>query len=241
MSIVCVYTNKHRPFNAKKILQSVRGQSVPVRIIALDASAGTEKALPVEAARLCDEVVKIEDDPGPTLRFRFASQLSGYDYVYFQVDDHAPGETYVEYLLRCADECGDWWATIGQDGRRVSGEALGRRRMVSAEGRTACDVITSCELARLADMRHAVAFMERMQATYGDEVSAQEDDMYLCFGIQMARQAPCFTTIKPEWLKDSWRRHKLYAPNALCARPDHHERRDRFVRQAMALGWRSYA
>jgi hypothetical protein len=69
-------------------------------------------------------------------------------------------------------------------------------------------------------------------------VSLFEDDLILCFGLQKATGLPSMLTPAcPTW-DESWRFRRLNDTDALCARPDHRERRDEFVRQAWACGWR---
>lgn len=256
--VLATVVNYRRPGNIPIVLKALRAQSVPLHVSLVECSPDTEFALPLDFHKQADSYFAIQHNLGPCSRFLPPLMLTGFDYTYFQVDDFAPGCQYVEHLLRTADALRGEFATIGQEGRNVGFyQAKGRsqrqfglcheRICDDGESPVTCDVVTTSELCRTAYMVHAIEFRNDMIERHGiriegdDEtgVSLFEDDLILCFGIQRQTGWPSYATTRPIGDNRSWKARRLPAPYALCARENHHELRDRFVRQAMECAWTS--
>jgi hypothetical protein len=245
-SVLSVLINWKRPANCLRVLRAIREQSVASYIALVECSPDTEFAAPPEARQLADIVFTVNQNLGPCSRFIPPLALQEYRYTFFAVDDHVPGPRHLEWLLQCAKQLDNNFATIGQDGRRTSGDTISRRRVRMQPGiPTPCDFITSSELCMTAWLPFVANFRADLTKEYGSDISQFEDDLFLCFGIQCHIKmrwgvaAPCYLTPDPLSIEQSWRASRLHAPHALCGRENHHEIRDLFVRRAMEFGWSS--
>jgi hypothetical protein len=238
--VIAPLINWRRPRNIPIILEALRAQSVTVHVSLVECAPGTEWELPASVAARFDSVFTIRDNIGPCSRFVPPLMLPGFDHVWFTTDDYAPGPKALEWFLRSADFAKYRFATIGQDGRRVNSDNQlgGMRVKMTNSYLPPVDVVTTYELMLTANLPAAIEFRNELDARFGDQVSLTEDDLILCLGVQRATGLPSVLTLAPPTDAESWRQRQLPAPNALCSRPDHRERRDRFVRQAMEIGWK---
>lgn len=245
--VLAVIINWRRPQNLPLIVGALRAQTVPLHICVIECAPGTEFALPPDQLHsLADTVFTVNRNFGPMSRLIPALAFTEYEYVFFQVDDFAPGPRCVEHFLLTARHMHNQFATLGQDGRRVdmASKSLSGRRVRMHE--TECvpvDAVTSSELVRSDAIQYAIDFRWKMIRRHGIEnVSLFEDDLFLCFGIQEATGLPSLLTPDCPSPAESWRATKFRTgEEALCARPDHREGRDLFVWQAIECGWRSLA
>lgn len=258
-SVLAVLLNWKRPANILPVLQSLRGQSIPLHIALVECSPDSPHSAPQAALSLCDSVFSISTNIGPCSRFLPPLALPQFRYSFFAVDDHAPGPRHVEYLLACAKKLHPDYATIGMDGRTMrpnsspnSGDAtiVRRKALPYPQAPRPVDFITSSELILTNRVQAALKFRDAMLNEFGDsrnggDCSIFEDDLILCFGVQLECQAklrgpvPSFLAPAAPSEMESWRMRRLPANDALSARPDHRERRDKFLRQAIQVGWRS--
>lgn len=257
--VLAVLLNWKRPANVHEVLKSLRGQSIPLHISLVECSPNSEHSASPQALSLCDTVFSISTNIGPLSRLIPPLALPQFRHTFFAVDDHLPGPRHVEYLLSCASRLHPDYATIGMDGRLIrpnsspnSGDATIIHRKVRPypQAPRPVDFITSSELMPTHRVQAALKFRDAMLEQFGDsrhggDCSIFEDDLILCFGVQLESSArmygpvPSFIAPAPPSDAESWRAKRLQAPHALSARPDHHERRDKFVRQALQVGWRS--
>lgn len=245
-AILAVVINWRRPHNIPHVFDALRAQTIPVHICLVECSPELpEFAISPGLRARADTVFTVNRNFGPSSRFIPALAFTEFDYVFFQVDDFAPGPRCVEHFLSAARLLNGQFATLGQDGRRANeaGPSLNGRRIKQHAGECVpVDVVTSSELVRADLVHHAVDFRWQMIRRHGvnpnEGVSLFEDDLILCLGIQKATGLPSLLTPACATWDESWRYKRLDDAHALCARPDHRPRRDRFMEQAWACGWR---
>ncbi len=238
-NVLTVLLNWRRPLNIAPILQAYRNQTVGSYIALVECSPRTQYEAPPEARNLADVVFTVSENLGPCSRFIPPLAITGYDYVFFGVDDHIPGPRHLEHLLGAAMRHQNQFASIGQDGRCViDGELRKHRVRVGDDGvDVTADVIVTSELVQTRHIPHIINFRQRMIDSFGDLVPHFEDDLFLGCGIQLATGFPSRVTSNSS-KDESWRMRALHAPHALCARPEHYEVRQRFLDMAVQLGWR---
>lgn len=236
--ILSVLINWRRPLNITPILQAYREQTVPSYIALVECAPRTEFEAPPEARSLADIVFSVSENLGPCSRFIPPLAIANYEYTFFGVDDHIPGPRHLEHLLASASRHGNRFASIGQDGRCVvDGELRKNRIRVGDDGEDLCaDVIVSSELVQTKHIPYIINFRQRMIDVFRFDVPEFEDDLFLGCGIQLATGFPSIVTSIPS-KEESWKKRQLHAPNALCARPEHYEVRQRFLDMATKIGW----
>lgn len=247
--VLGVILNWRRPANVRRVLRAMREQSVPLFIALVECAPGTEHAAGPEAESLADIVFTVNKNTGPTARFIPPLALPGFKYTYFGVDDHLPGRRHLEWMLKTAADLNDNFATIGQDGRRVDGTEIIRRRARLHETEPKpVDFITSSELMLSRWVPSVIRFRDEILSAgreRGEQLSSFEDDLFLCFGTQVALkarwqiEAPCYLTPKPPSDEEWWAKERLPAPHALCGRPDHDSVRRKVIEAAIDEGWYS--
>lgn len=235
MSVLACINSFRRPQNIPAVIAALRSQSVPPDHIALIDNGGMEYSAEFCAASV-DTYIRVEKtNVGPCSRFIAPLMLpNAGTYTLFCVDDHVMQERHLEQLLETADELDDGWSTLGMQGRRTLGKTLAKNRIFAPEVPVPCDVVVTSELCRTNDVPLALQFRSDLLRE-NPSVSLFEDDMILCMGIQRARKVPSFVAPSPEGTR--WDGKRLPAPHALCARPNHRELRDEFVRTALKVGW----
>lgn len=235
--ILAVLTAWKRPKNIPLVIESLREQSVQVHIcIAACNQHDPEFALSQSVLESADSVLVVNPpNIGPCARFLPCFKYPEFKYTLFAVDDHLMGERYVEHLLGTAELLEGKFATIGQQGRNVVDGALSGKRVKPSESPVPTHCIVTSELIRTADIEHSLTFREEL-VRENPAVSLFEDDLILCMGIQRSLGYPSYVATAPG-NERSWCTRKLPAPHALCARPNHREMRDEFVRTAIKIGW----
>lgn len=243
---LAVVVNWRRPANIPIILASLRRQSRPVFIALVDNNAdGTEFATPPSTRADADVVFAVGPrNLGPCCRFLPPLAMPEFKWTFFAVDDHVPGDRHVEYLHQFASTH-HHAVCVGQDGRIVlpDGTLSRRRTRMHPSDLVRVDVITTSEIASTRRVVAATSFRSRMLELFGSEFPDTEDDLIFNFGaVNYHLNHYCAITPAPPSDAESWRGGgRLPSPHALCSREDHRERRDRFVRQAIDIGWRSRA
>lgn len=231
--VLAVVNSWARPKNIPLIIDALRAQTVEVHIALVDNGSGER------SAEFCKDQVntyyKVEkNNVGPCSRFIPPLMMPWFPMTFWAVDDHTPQPRHLEQLLEVADELDDGWSTLGMQGRKSLGNTLSKRRIFAPEVPVPCDVVVTSELCRTNDVPLALQFRSDLLRE-NPSVSLFEDDMILCMGIQRARKVPSFVAPSPEGTR--WDGKRLPAPHALCARPNHRELRDEFVRTALKVGW----
>lgn len=235
--VLAVVVNWRRPGNIPAVVNALRAQTVPLKIVLVDNSS----TLCSWRNTKIDDLFTVRRNLGPACRYLPPLAETECQLTYFQPDDWLPGPRHVEHLLETAEKVNGEFVSIGQDGRRVDprrGRII-RRRSRLGDQRQRTDFLVSSELVRTDFVHHAVNFRCRMIEAFGDKVSLFEDDLFLSFGIQWLTGFASYLTPKPESEQQRWRVARLPSPHALCSRANHDEIRTEFVRQAMKLGWRS--
>lgn len=233
-SVLSVIQNWRRPENVSLIASAVLDQTVKTHLVLVDCASGTEWGLSPDIKGKADTIIEVcGSNLGPCSRFIPPLLMCNFDCVMWYVDDHVPGREFCEFMLQKADELHWRFATLGQEGRAVSGGGLARSRV-----RSGCaDCIVTSELALIKNVSHAIAFRDDL-VRENPNVSTFEDDLILCMGIQRATGYPSIVATAPSPGK-CWNTRRLDAPHALCARPNHRELRNEFVRTAIDCGWES--
>lgn len=244
--VLGVLLNYRRPANVLRILQAMREQSVRfAKICLVECSPHSEFSASPQACDLADSVISINTNIGPISRLLAPLAFPQHKYTYFGVDDHVPGSRHLEWMLATAASLNDNFATIGQDGRRVVGDTILRKRIGMDDLKpTPVDFVCSSELMLTGNATTAMQWRSSFLTLCGRDCSLFEDDLFLSFGIQNPMDGygsgpPSYLTPEPPTAAESWRASRLHAPHALCGRENHHELRDHFVRRAVEFGWRS--
>jgi hypothetical protein len=245
--VLAVVQNWRRPFNIRQVVESLRAQTVPLHIALVDCADDPRFSVDQGTTRLCDDIFEAKRNNGPACRFIPPLMLPQFKHCYFAVDDHLPGPRHVECLLQTASRLEGEFATIGQDGRVVRGGQIVKRRMKCWPDRPRpCDFITSSELIETRWIPSVVRWRRMVFEEFGDESLLFEDDLTLCMAFQQEVRArlgiepvPCYLTPAVSSEEEWWAVRRLQSPHALSARPDHVERRNRYVQKAIAAGWSS--
>jgi hypothetical protein len=239
-STLGIVVNWRRPGNIQLVLDSLRQQTMPLTIALCECAPGTIWETPKGVQGGFDIVFTVSHNIGPTSRFIPALAMPQFTYAFFQVDDFLPGPECVEHMHQTAQNLNGEFATIGQDGNCVNGDVLRRKRIEQLDEPVSVDIVVSSELARTADVVHAVTLHSRLAERYPEALPCFEDDMLLCMGIQMYCNWPSYLTPRCD-PKASYRLRDLPAPNGLWMRPDHYENRNKLVAKIRELGWQSHS
>lgn len=234
--ILAVVLNCHRPANIPLVIEALRAQTVKCHVALVDCGG-----LPDETLILADSVFWIGStcDPGPLARLLPLLAFPQFFSAFFAVDDYLPGPRCVEFMLASLAKARPRSA-VGQDGRRIiDGKIIRRKARLHETGLTTCDFITSSELVYAPQFVASAHAFARMMAEHASDASLFEDDLVAGMGLAATAGMPCHLTPAPPTSEHSWRMKRLPSHNALSARPDHDERRNHFVREAIRLGWKS--
>lgn len=116
----------------ESIIDSLKHQTHPCRVILVDASADGGSALPAEALAKCDVVLSTSKNVGAWNRLHSIWECRS-DYTLHLDDDLSPGPKMIEHFVRHAEAISKF-AVLGQFGRMYPDGRIDRMTCVSQQG-----------------------------------------------------------------------------------------------------------
>jgi len=244
--LVCCL-NHRRPLNFVRLLPALRSQSVPVKIVVVDCSPGTQFAFPSTLASQVDTIITIDHSPGPPARMIPPIIFSEFEFTYFAPDDMLPGPNALAWMLDTANMLKGDFAAIGQAGVRVLGTAIhSRRPKMEPNHTTMCDYVIGGELCHTRDFIELASIRNKLTDKFDKHAQLFEHDVITGMGMSMIRRersgkhSPCYLTPKPP--NATYETDPVAVKNcsgALSARPLNRQLKQECVEQMAAIGWQS--
>ena len=116
---------------SESIIDSLKAQTHPCRVILVDASADGGKPLPAGALAKCDVVLSTSKNIGAWNRLHCIWECRA-DYTFHLDDDLSPGPRAVEHFVRHAERIGRF-AVLGQFGRMYPDGMIDRKTCVGQQ------------------------------------------------------------------------------------------------------------
>jgi hypothetical protein len=234
-SVEAVVINWKRPRNVARIVAALRTQTVPCTITICDCHPEPDFALDDETVASIDRRYRWTHNTGAFSRFVPAGAFD-HAYTFFLDDDMLPGERCVEHFLDAAERVQSFGA-LGQQGRILEPDGVYRAVQVARHpGFREVDVLVRGYFVPTAVLHQVFALRWRMGYFHDDP--HPEDDLLLCVALQVLEGLPCYLTPASDEPQTLANYAELDNEHALFRRPDHLERRTRFLRDALEAGWK---
>lgn len=240
--VTVVLTNYKRPENVVEISRVFAKQNPRKTIVVDNSPMDSEFRLPT-ANLEADDIIRFHENAGPCCRF-VAIPLITTPLVLFFDDDMLPAPQCLEHLDWCGEQREWQFSTLGQIGRRYKTCRRGRKYRISrrnvkrSERFEPVDMTCRAHYVQTRFLHHAIAMRTFCMSKGATPEQLNNDDIFLCQGIQAATELPSYLIPSCETEKNI-KCTDLPAPHALNARPGHAESRDSLLALCREAGWRS--
>jgi hypothetical protein len=218
-----VIVNYKRPRNTPRICEAFRQQSSPCRITVIDAAPEPEFEARLDPSTV-DRHIRLRENHGGYNRFLFLA-FHECEFTCFHDDDLLPGSRLIEHYVRNAEQVGQF-GVIGQIGRRLVDDHYNSIDTQLGAKPQPVDMVCRSYFVRTANLRHLL----QLRFLLSEQAKEIDDDMLLCFSMQLIGNLTNYTTAAPTCREESAEMVALEAPFAFCSRPNHLEKRSEMLR-----------
>lgn len=224
LRVTAVVINWRRPANLPRILHALRHNTLPCRLVVVDASRQSFSDLSA-----ADEVIRLSVNRGGFNRLVPALAFDT-EFTYFHDDDMLPGPQALAALVQCMDNlAGRNTAALGQLGRVYAGGQFNANEVLRRHG--VCvnvDNVIRGVLVRTATLPDVHRFWRNQGRRFATPEGLVHDDLLLSFGLL---EAGHLLRLMPACPLGETRvnQEELPAADALCYRPAHAAERQRII------------
>lgn len=218
-----VIVNYKRPDNTPKICEAFRQQSSPCRITVIDAAPHSEFEARLDSS-VVDRYIRFHENHGGYNRFLLLA-FHECEFTCFHDDDLLPGNRLIEHYLRNVKEVGQF-GVMGQIGRRLTGDDYNPNDTPLEATPSPVDMVVRSYFVRTVNLRHLL----QLRFMLPEQAKAIDDDMLLCFSMQLIGNLTNYTTSAPTCPEELAEKVALDAPFAYSVRPNHLGKRSEMLR-----------
>jgi hypothetical protein len=232
-----ILINWKRPGNIIEIVRGLRNQTRPCTITICDCHPTQTFALPSSIRDDVDRIYRWQHNTGPYSRYVPIGAFD-HEFTFFLDDDMVPGSLCIEHFIDAAARAGSF-GVLGQLGRILSAEGKYTGHDVARRNSfVEVDVIVRGFFVRTINLSKVLQFRWKIFPPQAD-LSQIEDDLLLCVALKMSDGLSSYLTPADNDIETRINKLELPTPHALQYRPDHRHRRESFLSQMTAIGWRS--
>jgi len=257
-SVLAIVTLFRRPENTLRIVEALRKQTHPCKIVVVDNSPAdygdrrdyvrygkARQGLDnLHDSGRIDDIWRWTKNSGPPCRFAPAFMRHDCQYVAFFDDDLLPRPKVIEHYLDTADQLQGRFATLGQVGRQFANDSgkweyVRQNVKLQRDQPTPVDMTVRAHFTWASHMPYVFMFKWQLLATFGSGLSYWVDFLLLCCGAQRGCGYPSYLFPAND---DTDNRIKTWGMNdahTYGAHPDHVDRRSELIQCAATLGWQS--
>ena len=233
--IEVVIINWKRNENVVKMVEAMREQTVSCTITLCDCHPSNEYALPESTLQKIDRLYRWEHNLGGYNRYL---PTAGFDhnYTFFMDDDLLPSRKCLEFFLSAASKLNDQFGVLGQYGRMLTPEGRYSFKEEFREiGLKEVDFIVQAYFVKTGNLHHLLRF--RWEIGYFED-ELPEDDLLLCSSLKYYNDLRCYLLPLDESGESLLDNRSMRQDFALCSRPEHLFKRQRFIDRIIRFGWK---
>lgn len=234
-TIEVVITNWKRSCNYEKILESLRGQTIPCTITICDCHPSEEYALSASVLSGADRIYRWGHNLGGYNRY---APIGAYDhqYTFFMDDDILPGKKCLEFFLETALNLNNEFGVLGQYGRLITGGNKYVGGDVARESKIKeVDFIVQAYFVKTSNLYSLLKF--KWEIGYFDD-KLPHDDLLLGSSLKYYHDLRCYLLPLCSDPEKTFDRRSLNNDYAHCSLPDHYQLRQQFINRIIFYGWK---
>lgn len=223
LAVSTILINWQRQNNIPLIVQALRRQSVPTKVILVDAGGGLSQ----ETLDSVDLWIKLSRNFSSYNRF-VASPLIDTKYSYFHDDDMIPGDRVIEHYLRHQPER---HAVLGQHGRLLKGPIYSGKPVPRTDKTRVVNSVVRSYFTQTKNLYLFQKFLNEIK-----EPHPSQDDLALCFALRKYTRLPCAITPASDDPHEKACMVNLDDEKALWKKANHLHERMEFCKKVLDLG-----